>query len=423
MKLAIRGGLVLTPEGVAAADLLVEGDKVAAIGNDLDLAGAIEIDARGCLVGPGLVDVHTHLREPGQTWKEDLASGTRAAAAGGFTALVAMPNTEPPIDDGALVADIAKRARSLGPIEIHAAGALTVGRKGSEPADVEEMYLAGTRLFTDDGDCVEDVHLAEELMRALARLPGAVFAQHAERASMTRDGHMHEGPASRRLGIGGLPSDAESQIVARDLGLARKTGVSYHCQHVSALGTVDLIREAKSEGLPVTAEVTPHHLTFSETDLESLDPNFKMYPPLRADEDRLALRSGLLDGTIDVVATDHAPHTTAEKAVGFTRSPRGVIGLETAAAATWEAVFDPHRFFEVLSSRPARIAGMRTQGHLPMAGSPANLVVFDPDKRWTASSFFSKSSNSPYLGRQMKGRVVATIAAGELVYQQQGGRA
>ncbi len=417
MKLLVQGGLVITDDGVMAADVLVAGDAVAEIRDGIDEPEALRVDARGCLVGPGLVDIHTHLREPGQTWKEDLASGARAAAAGGFTALVAMPNTEPAIDDGNMISEIETRARSVGPIEIRTAGSLTVGRKGSEAADVEAMYRAGARLFTDDGDCVEDPALAEQLMRRLAGLPGAVFSQHAERSSLTRDGHMHEGYLSNRLGVGGLPSEAESQIVARDLDLVRRTGASYHCQHVSAAATVDLIREAKLEELPVTAEVTPHHLTFTESDLESLDPNFKMYPPLRSHEDRLALRSGLLDGTIDAVATDHAPHTAAETAVAFSRAPRGVLGLETAAAATWEIVFDPHRFFEVLSSRPARIAGMESQGHRPRHGSPANLVVFDPNLRWTASSFVSKSSNSPYLGREMTGSVVATIAAGELTYR------
>lgn len=422
MTLAIRGGLVLTSEGIVSADVLVAGDIIADIDERIESAGTIEIDARGCFVGPGLVDIHTHLREPGQTWKEDLESGSRAAASGGFTALVAMPNTEPPIDDSALVTDIISKGRSLGLIEIHVAGSLTRGRKGSEPSDLEGMYQAGARLFTDDGDCVEDTSLTEELMGLISGFPGAVFAQHAELTSLTRDGHINEGPLSRRLGIGGLPADAESRIVARDLDLVRRIGAPYHCQHVSAAPTVDLIRDAKLEGLPVTAEVTPHHLTFTESELEGLDPNFKMYPPLRGEQDRSALRAALLDGTIDVVATDHAPHTTAEQAVDFSRAPRGVIGLETAAAATWGTVSDPHRFFEVLSSQPARIAGIETQGHLPRTGGPANLVVFDPNVSWIPRSFLSKSTNSPYLGKEMTGGVKATIAAGDLVHRVGGER-
>lgn len=417
MTLAIRGGLVLTSEGLIAADVLVSGGLIADIAERIDSGGAHEIDARDCLVGPGFVDIHTHLREPGETWKEDLYSGTRTAAAGGFTALVAMPNTEPPIDEGILVSDITRKGRSVGPIEIHVAGALTRGRKGFEPSDLEGMYQAGARIFTDDGDCVEDSHLAEALMRLISRFPGAVFAQHAEMKSLTGDGHMNEGALSRRLGVGGLPAEAESRIVERDLELVRRIRAPYHCQHVSAAASVDLIREAKLQGLPVTAEVTPHHLTFTEAELEGLDANFKMYPPLRGAEDRVALRAALLDGTIDAVATDHAPHTTAEKEVGFSQAPRGVIGLETAAAATWETVFDPHRFFDVLSSQPARIAGVETQGHLPRVGASANLVIFDPSATWTPRTFLSKSANSPYLGRVMTGRVVATIATGELVHQ------
>lgn len=417
MTLAIRGGLVLTSEGLVAADVLVSDGLIADIVERVDTMDAVEVDARDCLVGPGLVDIHTHLREPGETWKEDLESGIRAAAAGGFTALVAMPNTEPPIDEGTLVSDITRKGRSLGPIEVHVAGCLTRGRRGLEPSDLEGMYRAGARIFTDDGDCVEDSQLAEELMRLISRFPGGVFAQHAEMKSLTTDGHMNEGALSRRLGVGGLPAEAESRIVERDLELVRRVRAPYHCQHVSAAASVDLIREAKVEGLPVTAEVTPHHLTFTEAELRGLDANFKMYPPLRGEEDRVALRAALLDGTIDAVATDHAPHTTAEKQLDFSRAPRGVIGLETGAAATWETVFDPHRFFSVLSSQPARIAGVETQGHLPRVGAPANLVVFDPNATWTPRSFLSKSANSPYLGREMTGRVVATIAAGELVHE------
>ena len=371
----IRDGLVLTPDGVVATDLFVTEGRIAKLGDGIDCEDAFTIDAKGCLVGPGLVDVHTHLREPGQTWKEDLGSGSRAALAGGFTAVVAMPNTEPPMDDPALIAELDLRAKTLRPLEIHLAGSLTVGRKGSEPADLMGMYHAGVRIFTDDGDCVEEASLVEDLMQLIAGLPGAVFAQHAERSAMTRGGHMNDGPVARRLGLGGLPADAESQIVARDLELVRRTGARYHCQHVSAEETVDLIRVAKREGQPVTAEVTPHHLDFTEEQVGTLDPNFKMYPPLRGERDRLALRSALLDGTIDVVATDHAPHAVADKAVDFSRAPRGVIGLETAAAS-----------------------------------------------EWTPTRFFSKSSNSPYLGRNMTGRVMATIAGGELMHHLDSGR-
>ena len=416
MSLVIRGGLVLTVAGLGVSDVLVEAGLVEVIAPDVDVRGVEEIDASGCLVGPGLVDIHVHLRDPGQTWKEDLASGVRAAAAGGFTAIVAMPNTDPPVDSVELVLDISNRASALGEIELAVAASLTRARAGEAASDVESLYEAGVRLFTDDGDCVENAELAEELMRRLSALPGAVFCQHAERTALTRGGHMHEGRISARLGMAGLPSRAESEIVARDLDLVRRTGAAYHCQHVSTAGTVDLIRGAKQEGLPVTAEVTPHHLSFTDSDVEGLDSSFKMYPPLRSAEDRAALRSGLLDGTIDAVATDHAPHTPEEKAGEFTSAPRGVIGLETAAPVVWESVGDPHKFFEVMSTNPARIAGMGDQGSFLGSGAPANIVVFDPKATWVPESFFSKSANSPYLGDQMTGRVVATIANGDLVH-------
>jgi dihydroorotase len=416
LSFLIRGGLVLTGSGLIASDVVVRESQVEAVSTGIDVDVDREIDASGCLVGPGLVDIHAHLRDPGQTWKEDLSSGMRAAAAGGFTAIVVMPNTEPPVDSASVATDISTRASALGDVEVAVAGSLTVGRAGRIASDVESLYEAGVRLFTDDGDCLEDEQLAEELMSRISELPGALFCQHAERTALTEGGHMHDGGVSAKLAIGGMPSEAETAIVARDLELVRRTGVTYHCQHVSAAGTVDLIRSAKEDGLFVTAEVTPHHLSFTDSDVEELDPNFKMYPPLRSTADRAALRSGLLDGTIDVVATDHAPHTDEEKSAGFKAAPRGVIGLETAAPVVWDIVGDPHRFFEVLATNPAGLAGMIDQGRLIEPGSPANLVVFDPKATWTPETFFSKSANSPYLGAPMTGRVVATIARGHLVH-------
>lgn len=233
---------------------------------------------------------------------------------------------------------------------------------------------------------------------------------------------MHECELSRELGIGGLPIEAETSVVRRDIRLVRETGAMYHCQHVSAAETVKLIRSAKAEGLPVTAEVTPHHLSFEVTSLRSLDTNLKMYPPIRAEADRLSLRKGLLDGTIDVVATDHAPHSVAEKNVGFEDAPRGVIGLETSASAVLEAILDPVRLFQVMSVNPARIGGMSRQGRPIVTGEAANLVVFDPGVEWLCDAFVSKSENSPYRGRVMRGRVRATIYEGEMVHHLEGAR-
>ena len=413
--IVIRSGRVLTSVGWRNADVSIRGGVVREIGRGL--RAETVIDASGCLVGPGLIDMHTHLREPGETWKEDIDSASRAAVRGGFTAIVAMPNTSPPADSPKVTDSVAERGRQVGVVDVVPASAMTVARAGTTPVDIERMYEAGARLFTDDGDCVTDSDVLREVMVRTEALPGAFVAQHAEDHAMTTDGHANEGQASEALGVGGLPSEAESEIVSRDLRLVKETGARYHCQHVSARATVDLIRRAKAAGLPVTAEVTPHHLTFDETALASQDTNFKMYPPLRAPEDRGALLGAVEDGTIDVVATDHAPHARDEKAKGFAEAPRGVIGLETAASAVWEALRDETRLFETMSVTPARLMGMQKQGRPLTPGAPANIVVFDPDATWVVEEFASRSSNSPYLGRAMHGRIEATIHAGSVVYR------
>lgn len=411
----IRGGVVLTTGGWKRADVTVEGQSVSAIGLDLD--GDEVIDADGCLVGPGFVDLHTHLREPGQTWKEDIATGSAAAVAGGFTAITAMPNTDPPMDTPKIVESVVAIADEIGITRVVPSAALTKGRSGTSPTDVDELYEAGVRLFTDDGDSVSDADVLQSVMEVISDLPGAFVAQHAEDANLTLGGHMHEGEVSARLGVGGMPSAAETDIVARDLEVAERTGVHYHCQHVSAMGTVALIRAAKEADMKVTAEVTPHHLTFDESSLTGLDPNFKMYPPLRSEGDRHALVTGLEDGTIDAVATDHAPHLPDEKDTGFDVAPRGVIGLETAASAAWEVLGDRDLLFKTLSQEPARILGLDDQGQPLQPGGIANLVVFDPESVREARGFRSKSSNSPYRGREMKGRVVATMYRGRMVHE------
>ena len=412
----IKGGTVLTEEGLIGCDVAVDGSSVVAMGPGLADPGGIVVDASGSLVGPGFVDLHAHFREPGETWKEDIHSGSRAAAAGGFTAAVVMPNTVPAIDDPELALSLAAGAKDVGLIDAVAAAAITRSRAGEELSDLESLHAAGVRIFTDDGDCLESDRLMRRAMEALAGLPGAVVAQHAEDTSKGRDGHIHQGDVSVSLGVHAIPAAAETAIVARDLAFVEETGVSYHCQHVSAAGTVDLIRAAKTKGLPVTAEVTPHHLTFADDSVADLDTNFKMYPPLRSDTDREALRAGLRDRTIDVVATDHAPHTVEEKDVPFPEAPRGVIGLETAASAVFEVYRDPLLLFEVLSTAPAAIAGFARQGRHVEVGGPANLVVFDPSSSWVADQFKSKSANSPYAGREMKGRVIATIYEGRLTH-------
>jgi dihydroorotase len=413
--IAIRNGQLLTRDGMAAADLLIEGDRIARIGAGID--APVTIDAAGAWVGPGFVDLHCHLREPGFEWKEDIASGSRAAAAGGYTALVAMPNTNPPIDSGHLARFVRERGERARLCEVVPAGAITRERRGEALSHLDELWEAGVRLFTDDGDTVSDTGVLRHAMEYLAER-GGILAQHAEDRGLSRDGHMHEGPVSSRLGMRGIPALAEELVIARDLALVRLTGVSYHAQHLTTLGSLALVAGAKAEGLPVTAEVTPHHLSFDHREVERMDPAFKMYPPLRTPADVEAVRRGLVEGTLDAVATDHAPHAAHECEVPFEEAPRGVIGLETAAAAINTAVgLDAIRFFDRMSIAPATIGRLSRQGRVIEEGSPANLVIFDPDSEWTVETHLSKSANSPFSGRTLRGRVIATVFEGRITFQ------
>jgi dihydroorotase len=411
--IVIRNARAMTPGGPRETDLVVDQERVVKLGA---APGGQEVDAAGAWVGPGLVDLHTHLREPGFEWKEDIASGSRAGAAGGYTALVAMPNTEPAIDAGHRARFVTDRGRETGLLEVIPAGAITLGREGRALSHLDELWSAGVRLFTDDGDSVEDAGLLRRAMEYLAER-GGVVAQHPEDRGLSRGGHMHEGSVSSRLGIRGLPGLAEELVVRRDLAMVELTGVRYHVQHLSTTGSLSLVREAKEAGLPVTAEVTPHHLFFDHGRVETMDPDFKMYPPLRTRADVEALGAGMLDGSIDAVATDHAPHADHEREVPFEEAPRGVIGLETAAAAVLTALEpDPMTFFQRMSVAPALIAGLSGQGRWIEEGAPANLVVFDPDHVWVAESFLSKSQNSPFRGQKLRGRVKATIFRGRLTH-------
>lgn len=419
----ITGGNVLTEHGVVEADVTIRDGRIAGIGDDVGASFGDEsptlIVADGCWVGPGLVDLHVHLRQPGQEWKEDIGSGSAAAAAGGFTAVVAMPNTVPAVDVGHLAEFVVNRGRAGGLCDVVAAGALTLGRQGEQLAHLDELVAAGVRVFTDDGDTVADAGL---LRRAMEYLAGrdCVVAQHAEDRGLAAGGHMHEGEVSSRLGMDGLAAVAEETIVSRDLALVELTGVDYHVQHVSTAGTVELIRAAKRSGLPVTAEVTPHHLLLDHTEVMSMDPNFKMYPPLRTPEDIAELRSALVDGTIDAVATDHAPHADYEQEVPFEEAPRGVIGLETAVGATLEAVeLTQESFFQRMSIAPARIGRLEDHGLPLRTGNPANLVIVDPAAKWSPTEFVSRSQNSPFRGRELRGKVRATVYRGRPVF---GGR-
>lgn len=409
-------GKLVTADGPIEKDLLVKDGVVAEIGTGLDTAGET-IDCRGGLIGPGLVDLHVHFREPGQEWKEDIGSGSAAAAAGGFTAVVTMANTEPAIDAGHLARFVIDRGREEGLVDVVPAGAITMGREGKRLAHLDELWSAGVRIFSDDGDSVEDAGLLRRAMEYLAEL-GGIVAQHPEDRGLSSGGHMHEGSVSSRLGMAGLPAIAEEIVVGRDLALVRLTGARYHIQHVSTAGTVDLVRRAKVEGLPVTAEATPHHLMLDHREVERMNPDVKMYPPLRRPLDVEAVRQGLEDGTIDVVATDHAPHAAHEKDVPIEDAPRGIIGLETAAAVVNTAVgLDPVKLFQRMSVSPAEIAGLPDHGRWTEVGGVANLVVFDPDATWKPETFNSRAENSPFLGRLLRGRIVATMYRGRLTFQ------
>lgn len=418
--IVLHNGLVMTPDGPESTDVVIRDGRVESVGATSAAAGHETVDCSGMWVGPGFVDLHVHLREPGQEWKEDIASGSRAAAAGGFTAVLAMPNTDPATDSGHLARYISDRGRQVGLTDVVPVGALTMDRAGGHLAHLDDLWAAGVRMFSDDGDSVEDAGMLRRAMEYLAER-GGVIAQHAEDRGLARGGHMHEGSVSSRLGMAGLPALAEESIVARDLGLVRLTGVAYHVQHASTAGTVQLVREAKAAGLPVTSEATPHHLSFTHELVESMDPVAKMYPPLRTKNDVGALAEAVRDGTIDAIATDHAPHASSEKEVPFEDAPRGVIGLETSASAVNTALgLDPRAFFDRMSVGPAAIAQLADHGLWVEPGVPANLVVFDPEAAWTVTMFESKSSNSPWLGRTLTGCVTATFLRGEPTHRREG---
>ena len=410
MSLILRNGLVMTPGGEVSADVRIDGERVVEVGDALDAGPRdTEIDCSDAWVGPGLVDIHTHLREPGGEHKETIATGSAAAAAGGYTAVVAMPNTTPAIDTVELVQFVRSRGAEAGLVDVFPSAALTLGRAGRAPAPYRELYAAGVRMFTDDGDTLEDPALVRHALVEIGQL-GGVVTQHAIDPQLAGGGHVHAGAAADRLGVGGVPAAAEFEIVARDIEMVAEIGAPYHVQHVSTAETVGLIADAKQRGLPVTAEATPHHLAFHDGHVA--DANFKMMPPLRDVRARGALRRGVAAGTIDAVATDHAPHADHEKPAAFDEAAFGVTGLEHAAAVVNTVLGQaPRAFFDRLSIAPARIA--RTDGHGSWLapGAAANIVVFDPKARHVALGY-SASLNHPYHGRFWRGAVRATILWG-----------
>ena len=415
-EIVIAGGSVLTRDGIESVSVGITDGKVTEIGTNLE--GSTVIDAAGAWVGPSFVDLHTHLREPGFEWKETIATGTGAAAAGGYGAVVAMPNTDPVTDNAQIATYVAQRGAQAGFTDVVPAGAITMGRSGDKMSHIDEMWGAGVRVFTDDGDSVGDAAVLRLAMEYIANL-GGVVAQHAIDADLSRHGFMHEGSVSSLLGMAGIPAEAEEIVIARDLALVRLTGVRYHAQHLSTARGGALIAEAKAAGLPVTAEVTPHHLMFDETFVATMDPDYKMMPPLCSASDKDVLRGALSSGVIDCVATDHAPHAPREQEVPFEHAPNGVIGLEWAASIANGVIGDDQaRFFAAMSQTPAEIARIEAHGSALNIGSQANVVVFDPTAEWTATQTRSMSRNAPYLGSVMKGKVLATLLRGSVTYSE-----
>jgi dihydroorotase len=421
-ELLFRGARVVDPTSGRdeVADVHVRDGVVAEVGTRLGVASAEVLDCEGLVLAPGLVDLHTHLREPGAEHKETVETGARAAATGGYTAVAPMANTDPVADDASVVAEVVAAAARAGLADVFPIGAITRGLEGDALAEIGEMVAAGVRVFSDDGRCVPTARTLRNALTYVLAFESVTIAEHCEDASLSVGQQMHEGLSSSSLGLAGQPAAAEHSIVYRDIEMARLTGGRLHLCHLSSARSVELVRGAKRDGLRVTAEVTPHHLVLTDDELAGYDTNLKVNPPLRSPEDRDALRAGLADGTIDVIATDHAPHAVEEKDAEFDRAPFGTIGLETALAIVLTelvhtGVLTLARAIDAMSSTPALILGARDHGGPIEPGRPANLVVFDPVERWTVEPpFASKSRNSAFLGRELTGRVRHTVLRGDL---------
>lgn len=418
MRLLLRNVRLIDPsqEVEETCDLLLEDGKVARRGLHLSAEGAEVIDGTGLVAAPGLVDMHVHLRDPGLTYKEDLYSGCRAAAAGGVTSLLAMPNTKPAMDSPETVRDLLERAQTAD-AAVYTAACVTKDLQGEERTDWKALKEAGAIALSDDGRPVVNTR---RLLEALEQAPGLglVVTAHCEDLYLAAGGLMHEGEVSRKLGVPGIPAAAEDCGTAREIAAAASLGAPIHICHVSTKGSVELIRDAKARGVRVTAETCPHYLLLTDQALESQDADYRMNPPLRTEEDRLALIEGLQDGTLDAIATDHAPHSPEEKA-DFFKAPNGSIGMETSLAATLTALqgkMSLSRILEKMSVNPARILGI--PGGTLREGANADVVLFDPEKEWVVDpeKLHGKSKNTPFKGRKLKGKVVLTIFRGRVVY-------
>ena len=423
----LRGGRILDPsQGIdEVGDVLLRGGAVEAHGRSLGTPDEAEvIDCAGAIIAPGFIDVHCHLREPGREDVETIATGARAAAAGGFTAVCAMPNTEPVTDNQAAVGFILRQAVRAGAARVYPIGAISLGQRGEQMAEFGEMVGAGAVAVSDDGKPVASAHLMRTALE-YAQSFGIPVIDHCEEPTLASGGAMNEGIVSARLGVKGIPAEAEEVMVARDILLARLAGGHVHLAHVSTRGSVALIRWGKAQGVSVTAEVTPHHLTLTENACEGYDTHAKMNPPLRTADDLDALRTGVRDGTIDVIATDHAPHHYDAKEREFADAPFGIVGLETALGVlltdlVHTGIIDVPVLVDRLACAPARLF------HLPggslARGTPAHVTVFDPNREWWVdpTAFVSKGRNTPYAERLLRGRAIVTIVDGRVIYRLQG---
>jgi len=425
MDLLIKNGRILDPANQIdrTADLLVHNGKIAEIGSVRSNSARV-IDAQNGLVTPGLIDMHVHLREPGEEEEETIASGSAAAVAGGFTALACMPNTNPPIDNEATVDFVYQQAAAAGQAHVYVTGAITKGRQGRELAEMGQMVRGGAVAFTDDGNGVQNPSVMLRAMQYVSMFD-KVIMEHCQDDSLADAGCMNAGYEATVLGLPGIPHLAEELMLYRDVQLARQTAARLHAQHLSTAGSVDIVRQAKRHGLNVTAEVTPHHLLLTETACRDYDTNYKMNPPLRTEKDIQALRDAVADGTIDCLAGDHAPHLRSEKELEFLQAPFGIISLECALGLYAKALIDTQtidwpRLIEMMTVNPARILGI-PRGTLSI-GADADITIIDPKNPWTVNldKFRSKSRNCPYHGWQLNARAVYTIIAGEIRFQLNG---
>ncbi|MFJ5710439.1 MULTISPECIES: dihydroorotase [unclassified Streptomyces] len=416
-KILIRGAKVL---GGEPQDVLIDGETIAEVGTGLSAEGATVIEADGQILLPGLVDLHTHLREPGREDSETVLTGTRAAASGGYTAVFAMANTHPVADTAGVVEQVYRLGKEAGYCDVQPIGAVTVGLEGKKLAELGAMHdsAAGVTVFSDDGKCVDDAVIMRRALEYVKAFDGVV-AQHAQEPRLTEGAQMNEGVVSAELGLGGWPAVAEESIIARDVLLAEHVGSRVHICHLSTAGSVEIVRWAKSRGIDVTAEVTPHHLLLTDELVRTYNPVYKVNPPLRTEKDVLALREALADGTIDIVATDHAPHPHEDKDCEWAAAAMGMVGLETALSVVQQTMvetglLDWAGVADRMSSAPARIGRATGHGRPVSAGEPANLVLVDPAYRGTVdpADFASRSRNTPYEGRELPGRVTHTFLRG-----------